>query len=54
MRLILCEASVPLPDVLAFDATLDNELGCPCILVSFGQGGSLYDCWFDKIFPRER
>ncbi|EER45483.1 conserved hypothetical protein [Histoplasma capsulatum H143] len=32
MRLILCEASVPLPDVLAFDATLDNELGCPCIL----------------------
>ncbi|QSS64288.1 hypothetical protein I7I51_01353 [Histoplasma capsulatum] len=32
MRLILCETSVPLPDVLAFDATLDNELGCPSIL----------------------
>lgn len=54
MRLILCETSVPLPDVLAFDATLDNELGCPSILVSFVQGGSLYDCWFDKKYYQGR
>lgn len=53
MRLIRRETSVPVPQVLAFNAALENEIGCPFILMSFIQGMSLYDCWFNKKIPKE-
>ncbi|CAI6340628.1 unnamed protein product [Periconia digitata] len=54
MRLIRKATSIPLPDVFAFDASLDNDLGAPFILMSFAEGASAYDVWFDKtIAPEE-
>lgn len=54
MRLIRRETSIPIPDVLAFEASLDNALGCPFILMSFIPGISLYDCWFDRSVPTDQ
>lgn len=45
--------SVPVPEVFAFNTTLENEIVCPFILMSFIQGMSLYDCWFNKKIPEE-
>lgn len=54
MRLLRRETSVPVLDVLAFEASLDNELGCPFILMNFIEGISLYDCWFDRVVSSEQ
>lgn len=54
MRLIRQKTSIPVPEVIAFDASLDNELGCPYILESFVEGISLYDCWFNKAISTEQ
>lgn len=43
-----CEITVPVPEVFAFDATLDHELKCPFILMRFIPGMFLYNCWFDR------
>ncbi|WEW59813.1 hypothetical protein PRK78_005293 [Emydomyces testavorans] len=53
MRLIRRKTSVPVPDVIAFDATLENTLGCPFILMTYIQGIPLYDCWFDQTISKE-
>ncbi|KAM5355137.1 hypothetical protein ACJ41O_001783 [Fusarium nematophilum] len=36
---------VPVPDVIAFDASCDNEIGFEWILISFIAGASLYSQW---------
>ncbi len=53
MRLLRRETTIPVPEVFAFDATLDNELECPFILMRFIPGMSLYNCWFDKSIPKD-
>jgi hypothetical protein len=54
MRLIRKSTSIPVPEVFAFDSSLDNELGVPFVLMSFVDGASAYDVWFDKtIAPEE-
>ncbi|PGG99012.1 hypothetical protein AJ79_08711 [Helicocarpus griseus UAMH5409] len=53
MRLIRREKDVPLPEVLAFDATLDNELACPFILMSYIEGRPLHELWFDQEIPKK-
>jgi aminoglycoside phosphotransferase (APT) family kinase protein len=54
MRLIRKITSIPVPEIFAFDSSLDNELGVPFILMSFAEGVSAYDVWFDKtIAPEE-
>ncbi|KAK0701076.1 hypothetical protein B0H67DRAFT_595894 [Lasiosphaeris hirsuta] len=35
MRLLRCEATIPLPDI-----------GCPYIIMSFASGTTLYTIWF--------
>ena len=47
MRLIRRETTIPVPEVYAFDASLDNELGCPFILMELIHGKPLQDVWFD-------
>ncbi|KAI9792501.1 MAG: hypothetical protein M1833_001080 [Piccolia ochrophora] len=51
MRLPSRQTTIPVSDVFAFDAALDNELGCLFILMSFVDGQFLYDCWFDRCVP---
>jgi len=53
MRLLRRETTIPVPEVFAFDATLDNELKCPFILMRFIPGMSLYNCWFDKGISKD-
>lgn len=46
MRLIRRETAIPVPEVFAFDASLENELGCPFILMELVYGKPLQDVWF--------
>ena len=46
MRLIRRETTVPVPEVFAFDASLENELGCPFILMELIHGKPLHEVWF--------
>ncbi len=48
MRLIRRETTIPVPEVFAFDASLENELGCPYILMELIHGKPLQDVWFDQ------
>ena len=48
MRLIRRETTIPVPEVFAFDASLENELGCPFILMEMIHGRSLAEVWFDQ------
>ena len=48
MRLVRRETTIPVPEVFAFDASLENELGCPFILMELIYGKSLAEVWFDQ------
>ena len=48
MQLIKRETTVPIPKVYSFNASIDNELNCPFILMEHLNGAPLYDCWFDN------
>ena len=48
MRLLKRQTTVPVPEVYSFDASFDNDINCPFILMEFIAGIPLYDCWFDK------
>jgi hypothetical protein len=52
LRLIRQKTSIPVPIVYDFDASVDNDLGVPFILMSFIPGQSLYDSWFDRSIPQ--
>ena len=45
MRMLRQKTSMPIPTVHAFDASLENELGCPFILMDFIEGRPLYERW---------
>jgi len=38
--------SIPVPAIHHFDATMDNEIGCPYILMDFIEGKPLHQVWF--------
>lgn len=46
MRLLKCETTIPLPDVLDFSSTTQNTLRCPYIIMTFISGIPLYNIWF--------
>ncbi|KAF2757812.1 hypothetical protein EJ05DRAFT_501333 [Pseudovirgaria hyperparasitica] len=48
MRLIRRSTSIPVPEIFSFNSSLDNDLGVPFILMSFADGASAYEVWFDK------
>lgn len=48
MRLIRRETSIPIPEVFAFDASLENELGCPFILMERIEGKPLHEVWWNQ------
>ena len=52
MRLIKRTTSIPLPTVHHFDASFDNDIGCPYIPMDFLNGKPLWQGWFDKESSR--
>lgn len=51
MRFLKRETTIPIPEVYSFDASLDNELNCPYILMEFIQGTKLSAGWFKQSSP---
>ncbi|KAK4693446.1 hypothetical protein P7C71_g3960, partial [Lecanoromycetidae sp. Uapishka_2] len=48
MRLIKQETSIPVPAIHSFDATMNNPICCPYILMDCMTGQPLYAGWFDQ------
>ena len=47
MRMIKKTTTIPVPAVHHFDASSDNEIGCPYILMDFLKGKPVWQGWFD-------
>jgi len=45
MRYIKRHTKLPVPDVIAYSATCDNELGYAYMLMSFVEGSTMYEAW---------
>ena len=54
MRLIKRETTIPVPEVFAFDASLENELGCPFILMEHVRGKALHGVWWSQSVSQAR
>ena len=48
MHLLKRKTTIPLPEVYAFDASLENELHVPYILMEFIDGMALHKVWFNR------
>ena len=48
MKMIKRATTIPVPTIYSFDASLNNEIGCPYILMEFLNGRPLYEGWFDS------
>ena len=48
MKMIKKATTIPIPTIYKFDASLDNEIGCPYIFMEFLKGRPLYEGWFDS------
>ena len=48
MNMIKQTTTIPIPAVHHFDASADNVIGCPYILMDFLKGKPLWQGWFDK------
>ncbi len=46
MRLLRRETTIPIPEIYAFDATFNNKLDCPFILMEYINGIPLQTGWF--------
>ena len=52
MKFIKQQTTIPLPAVHHFDASFDNDIGCPYILMDFLNGKPLWQGWFDEKASR--
>ena len=52
MRLIKKRTTIPVPTVYNFDASFNNDIGCPYILMEFLKGKPLWEGWFDEDSSR--
>ena len=48
MKMIKNRTSIPIPAVHDFDDNLDNDIGCPFMMMDFIEGEPLYKVWFNK------
>jgi hypothetical protein len=53
MKLIARETTVPIPKVHYFESGLENELGCPFILMDYIDGIQCHRVWFDKSADKD-
>lgn len=49
MMLMERKNDVPVPEILEFNHSCDNELGDPYMVTSFMEGSSIRDVWGDKL-----
>lgn len=54
MRLIRRETTIPIPEVYALDGSIDNQLGCPFILMEMVPGRSMHYGWYDDESSRAK
>lgn len=47
LRILASETTIPVPRVLAFDVSCDNEIGAPYLCMSFVTGRPVIKAWFD-------
>lgn len=47
LRLLSRETAIPLPEVIAFDASCNNDIGAPYLCMSFVPGCPVSKAWFD-------
>ena len=52
MKFIKQQTTIPLPTVHHFDASFNNDIGCPYILMDFLKGKPLWQGWFDEKASR--
>ena len=52
MRMIKQTTTIPIPTVHHFDASTENVIGCPYILMDFLEGKPLWQGWFDEKASR--
>ncbi|PFH45300.1 hypothetical protein AMATHDRAFT_44171 [Amanita thiersii Skay4041] len=48
MRFIKQNTTIPIPEIIHYDTTLDNELGAPFVLMSWLDGKSVSSVWHDS------
>ncbi|KNG86154.1 hypothetical protein ANOM_006593 [Aspergillus nomiae NRRL 13137] len=48
MQFLRRKTTMPIPTVFSFSATLDNDLGCPYILMQYIDGKSTRHVWFNE------
>ena len=53
MRLIKSQTTIPIPEVYAFDTTLENDVKCPYILMEYIDASPLSIYWFDDTVSEE-
>lgn len=53
MRYLRCETTIPLPEVYHFDASLENQIHCPFILMEYIDGLPFRDVWFNDKIPKD-
>lgn len=46
MRFLKRETTIPVPEVYSFDASLNNDVNCPFIMMEYIQGRPLHELWF--------
>lgn len=47
IRFLKRKTNIPIPDIYAYNASLDNELNCPYIIMEFVEGTLLSKKWYD-------
>ena len=52
MRLVKQTTTIPVPTIYHFDASFENVIGCPYILMDFLKGKPLWEGWFDEESSR--
>ena len=53
MRLIRRQTGIPVPEVYAFDSSMDNDIKCPFIMMEHIQGQPLSRLWFQQSVPKK-
>ena len=48
MRFLKSKTSIPVPTVHSFNTSIENQIGCPYILMDHISGRPLYHAWFDS------
>lgn len=54
MQFIRRNTTIPLPEIYAFNTSMDDTIGTPYVAMSFIEGEPVYSVWFDDVGPTTR